>query len=57
MKLKRIFAALLAGAALLALVGCGTSGSTGPLPPLQVPPKTTPRSSTMPAAPRTTSII
>ena len=29
MKLKRIFAALLAGAALLALVGCGTSGSTG----------------------------
>lgn len=29
MKLKRIFAALLAGAALLALVGCGTSGGTG----------------------------
>ena len=28
MKLKRIFAALLAGAALLALVGCGTSGSS-----------------------------
>ena len=28
MKLKRIFAALLAGAALLALVGCGTSGGT-----------------------------
>ena len=56
--MKRIIACLMAGILMLALVGCGTSGSTGkPASSAASTPKDYTQILTMPAAPRTTSII